>query len=157
MGRPRCPLEEKMAIRVAPIPPPPVVHTAPQLRAKKRELVRALQDSARLTTPVVVATDGGVQGNKPEGKRGTWGVAVRRPGQKSVVVSGSVGSVDVSSARAEREAIMRLLEAAAEAQVEVTVFIDNLGVQQGLRDCIRGVTRRRAWAFADWRQIQEWV
>ena len=52
---------------------------------------------------------------------------------------------------------MRLLEAAVEAQVHITVFIDNLGVQQGLRDCIRGVTRKRAWAFADWRQIGEWV
>ncbi|CAK0814131.1 unnamed protein product [Prorocentrum cordatum] len=154
VGSARCGLEEKMAVRIVEVPRRLAPAPLAALQGRLGRIVAALRAGQRADgSGALVCTDGSVVGRNDRLKRGAWAIAVSTPAGV-VTATGEVSIPDGTSDCAEREAALHLMRAAAEAGVAFIVYIDNSGVQGGLRDILMGMPRRQEYAFGHWGAIE---
>ena len=116
-------------------PPSPPIDTS-----ASAVLVRALrQDRQADGTPILIASDGGVQDpTRPRYRAGAFGVAMaRRDGSLLSFVRWTCG-MDQTSFMAELQGAITVLASAAEAQTPIHLIIDNKAVQRGVAARLRG-------------------
>jgi hypothetical protein len=151
---PGCQIEDALAVRIAPRPPP--------VRERKTQRLPGLEtmmreEAAASGNPLVVATDGGVC--HPANKRmriGAWGVAAQGSQRCIRKWSHPVLGLDQTSFAAELHGAVAVLRAAANTGTAVSLIIDNKSVQRGVASRLagsRGEVPR--YSFGIWQEVEE--
>ena len=149
---PRCQVEEALAVRLSPLPEKAAKRKIQRDTRVEDELLRAFQKHQRR---IEVASDGGVkQPRNPRMRTGGWGVFVE-DSQDGRGSGGPVLGIDQTSFAAELAGASVALRAAAQTQIPIRLWVDNLAVQKGVQRRIKGARPKEQFYDKAWGDVED--
>ena len=149
---PRCDTEGGLATRFVPH----FRRAAERTNAVNGNIYDVLKRLAQSDNRILAAADGGVRMPTHKWKRAaSWGIAIDATciGEGIVTVGGPVPGCDQSTKAAELHAAATFIKAAAIADVEYDLLIDNLGVQRCVDKALLGTLHPQRYAFGTYAEL----